>query len=72
MGKDGAALLPQQAIEQPSQQRVAVGGTYDFEFTPQFARDETGRSIRYRLSFLSDLTSIEASQWFIVRPAPIN
>jgi FtsP/CotA-like multicopper oxidase with cupredoxin domain len=72
VAKDGAALLPKEAIEQPSQQRVAVGETYDFEFTPQFARDETGRSIRYRLNFLSDLTSIEASQWFIVRPAPTN
>jgi FtsP/CotA-like multicopper oxidase with cupredoxin domain len=72
VAKDGAALLPKEAIEQPSQQRVAVGETYDFEFTPQFARDETGRSIRYRLNFLSDLTSIEASQWFIVRPAPTS
>ena len=68
VAKDGAALLPKQAIEQPSQQRVAVGETYDFEFTPQFVRDEKGRSIRYRLSFLSDLTPIEASQW--LRPAP--
>jgi FtsP/CotA-like multicopper oxidase with cupredoxin domain len=72
LAKDGAALLRKEAIEQPSQQRVAVGETYDFEFTPQFARDETGRSIRYRLNFLSDLTSIDASQWFIVRPAPTN
>ena len=72
VAKDGAALPPKQSIEEPSQQRVAVGETYDFEFTPQFARDETGRSIRYRLNFLSDLTSIDASQWFIVRPAPTN
>lgn len=69
VAKDGAALPPKQAIEQASQQRVGVGETYDFEFTPQFARDATGLSVRYRLSFLSRLTSVEASQWFIVRPA---
>jgi FtsP/CotA-like multicopper oxidase with cupredoxin domain len=73
VAKDGAALPPKQVIEQPSWQRVAVGETYDFEFTPQFARDATGRSIRYRLNFVSDLTSVEASQWFSVRPAsPTN
>ena len=68
LAKDGAALPAQQALEQPARQRVALGETYDFEFAPQFSRDDTGRPIRYRLSFLSDLLSVGASQWFVVRP----
>ena len=73
MAKDGAALPPSQAIEQPARLRVAVGETYDFEFVPQLARDATGNSIRYRLSFFARLNSVEASQWFSVRPAsPAN
>lgn len=72
VAKDGAALPSKQVLEQPASQRIAVGETYDFEFTPQFARDAAGRSVRYRLSFVSDLTSVEATQRFIIRPASPN
>lgn len=72
LAKDGAALPTKLVMEQPARQRISVGETYDFEFTPQFARDATGRSIRYRLNFVSELTSVEASQRFIVRPASPN
>jgi FtsP/CotA-like multicopper oxidase with cupredoxin domain len=34
VAKDGADLPPHQATVRPARQRVAVGETYDFEFTP--------------------------------------
>jgi FtsP/CotA-like multicopper oxidase with cupredoxin domain len=34
LAKDGATLPPDQAVPAPSAQRIAVGETYDFEFTP--------------------------------------
>jgi hypothetical protein len=34
IAKDGADLPPYQATVRPTRQRVAVGETYDFEFTP--------------------------------------
>ena len=34
MAKDGFDLPPTQRRRRPSEQRLAVGETYDFEFTP--------------------------------------
>jgi hypothetical protein len=38
LAKDGADLPPTQAIRSPSAQQIAVGETYDFEFTPERGR----------------------------------
>jgi len=38
LAKDGANLPPNQAIRVPSALRIAVGETYDFEFTPEPGR----------------------------------
>lgn len=39
VAKDGIPLAADYATERPSQQRVSVGETYDFEFTPRAAGD---------------------------------
>jgi FtsP/CotA-like multicopper oxidase with cupredoxin domain len=54
VAKDGADLPPMQARVQPAVQRIGVGETYDFEFTPDVARDFRLRAVdpggRLRLS----------------------
>ena len=38
LAKDGADLPPAQSIRTPSTMLIAVGETYDFEFTPEPGR----------------------------------
>jgi len=60
LAKDGAALPPQQATVRDAEQKVGVGETYDFEFTPTTPGD-------YKLRFSSDVGS-EVTQWIAVVP----
>ena len=46
LAKDGADLPPHQAIRSPSAQPIAVGETYDFEFTPERGRYRLVAEIR--------------------------
>ena len=46
LAKDGADLPPHQAIRSPSAQPIAVGETYDFEFTPAPGRYHLVAEIR--------------------------
>ena len=60
LAKDGADLPVQQATVRDAEQRVGVGETYDFEFTPTAPGD-------YKLRFSSDIGS-EVTQWIAVVP----
>jgi len=60
LAKDGAALPPQQATMRDAEQKIGVGETYDFEFTPTTPGD-------YKLRFSSDVGS-EITQWIAVVP----
>jgi manganese oxidase len=48
LAKDGAALPPNQAVRAPSAFRIAVGETYDFEFTPKAGHYRLVAEVRER------------------------
>ncbi len=61
VAKDGADLPPQQATVRDAEQKIGVGETYDFEFTPTHPGD-------YKLRFSSDIGT-EVTQWIAVVPS---
>ena len=61
VAKDGADLPPQQATVRDAEQKIGVGETYDFEFTPAGPGD-------YKLRFSSDIGT-EVTQWIAVVPS---
>jgi FtsP/CotA-like multicopper oxidase with cupredoxin domain len=59
IAKDGADLPPQQAMMRDAVQRISVGETYDFEFSPKTPGD-------YELRFCSALGSVVTQMMAIV------
>jgi len=55
LAKDGADLPPHQAIRSPSAQPIAVGETYDFEFTPERGRYRLVAEIRENALWMREL-----------------